>query len=62
MYQSIPNENAAKPPAPNAMACGPAFAASNPPVKAPAATLLYKSFFALYYPLSMSVLVDKIRI
>ena len=43
------NEKAAKPPAPSAMACGPALAANKPPVNAPATTLFAKSFLARYY-------------
>lgn len=42
------NENKAKPPAPSAIAWGPALAANKPPVKAPAATLFVKSFLARY--------------
>jgi hypothetical protein len=45
-YASIAALNAAKPAHPKAAACGPAFAASTPPVIQPAATPFLISFFA----------------
>lgn len=47
IYQSIPVLNAAKPPPPSNIACGPALLANIAPASIPAPALLYRSFFAL---------------
>ncbi|RUP46998.1 hypothetical protein BC936DRAFT_146252, partial [Jimgerdemannia flammicorona] len=49
IYHSIAVEKAAKPAHPNAAACGPARAASTPPVMQPAAVPLMVSFLARYW-------------
>ena len=55
IYASMAALNAAKPAHPRAVACGPALYARAPPVKHPAATLFWRSDFALKPSIQHSV-------